>query len=491
VKRFTTLIALLAVTAVTGCGGSESGGADEALSFIPKDSPYVVTLATDPDGEQWQNVDDLLAKFPGSGQAKQQIEQALTEGSGGKVDFEDDIKPVLGNEFVVAASDIGALRSGDNSGYIAALKVDDEDKARELVGGSAKKDGTVEDADVYTSGDTAFAIQDGVLVFAGGRDGLEAALKRHADDSGMTEDDLDALMGGLADEDAIARFGFDVEAILEATPDAAAARKVPFIAALRSYGQTISVEDDGIESDFELTTEGDLSAADLPLAEGEESPAIVRRAGEIGFGLRNAAQSIHFAEQAAKLTDPASFADYSKEKQRVAKVLGIDVDRDLIDQFTGDTTVSVSLEGEVAFRAAVEDPEALKATLKKAAPRLEKLRPGEHVGVSTPPGSGEGLYAIAQPNGDKLVFGVVGDSFVAATDAARAGQVGGQSPSTVDGAEGAFAMVLDARSVVNEGLSRQGQGTVAQLVTGALGDFVGSVKADTDGLSGHFKLTIK
>jgi hypothetical protein len=180
-----------------------------------------------------------------------------------------------------------------------------------------------------------------------------------------------------------------------------------------------------------------------------------------------------------------------KNKERVAKALGIDIDRDVVDQFTGDATVSVSLDGKVAFRSELADPAAMKRTLAKIAPRLERLEPGEDIGVTTPPGSGEGLYAIARPNGEKLVFGIVGESFVAASDPARAAQVGGQSPSTVDGAEGALAMVLDARAVANEALTQAGQGAAAQLVTGALGDFVGSVRSETDGLSGSFKLEIK
>jgi hypothetical protein len=45
--------------------------------------------------------------------------------------------------------------------------------------------------------------------------------------------------------------------------------------------------------------------------------------------------------------------------------------------------------------------------------------------------------------------------------------------------------------VVNAALAKRGQGTAAQLLTGALGDFAGSVESETDALSGSFKLTVK
>jgi hypothetical protein len=259
---------------------------------------------------------------------------------------------------------------------------------------------------------------------------------------------------------------------------------------MRNFGETVVAEDDGIKTDFKLTTEGNLTDADLPLATGEQSPAVVRRAGEIGFGVRNAAQSYRFGEQVAKITDPKAYARYLKQKKRAQKKLGINLDRAIIGQFTGDATMSIGLDEKVAFRSAVRDPKALQATLKKVAPRLEKLNPKKPIGVSTPKG-GKGFYAVAEPNGDQVVFGVVGGNFVLANDANRAAQIAGQSPTAVPGAKGAGVVVLDTRSVATEALRKAGQGAAGALFTGALGDFVGSVQSETDGLTGSLKLNIK
>jgi hypothetical protein len=492
VKRLTTLIALLASSALVaaGCGGGSGSATEDALGFVPEDAPFVMAIDTDPDGEQWQNVNDLLAKFPGSGQAKSQFKEGVKQGSGGKIEYDRDIEPLLGNDLVIAITDPQGFAK-DEPPVVVAMKIEDEDKARELASADSDKIGTVDGADIYeTSGSSGFvAIADGSLVATRTREDIEAAIERQADGAGMTEDGFEDLLAGV-ENDGILRMGFDMAAVLDAVLGGAEAKKVPWVAALGNYGQAFRAEDDGIAYDFNLTTE-DVAPEDLPLAEGAESPAVVRRAGEIGFGIRNAAQTFHFGEEVAKETDPAGFDKYMKEKERAAKVLGIDIDRDIVDQFTGDATVSVSLDGKVAFRSEVADPAAMKQTLAKIAPRLERLKPGEDIGVTTPPGSGEGLYAIARPGGQKLVFGLVGESFVAASDAARAAQVGGQSPSAIEGAEGALAMVLDARSVANAALAQSGRGAAAQLLTGALGDFVGSVRSETDGLSGSFKLEIK
>jgi hypothetical protein len=493
-RRLGALTAALATAALAlaGCGGSSGSSTEDALGYMPKDAPLVFTLDTDPDGAQWQNVDHLLGKFPGAGVAKSQFKQGISRGSGGKIDYDRDLKPLLGNELVVTIPTAAGL-SQASPPVLIAWKVGDEGKAREMLLRDAKKVGTAEGADLYaaSNGSSFMAITDSTLVAARTQTDLDAALKRHADGSGMTAGDLDKLMAGLGGGDALVRIGVNIDAALAASPKSAVASKVKWLAALRDSGQAIKAEDDGIEYDFRATTDGSLAPTDLPLAAGAQAPQIIRRAGEIGFGLRDAAQTIHFSEQVARLTNPAGFARYGKQKQHAAKVLGIDLDRDLIDQFSGDSTLSVSLDGAVAFRSAVKDPAALKATLQKAAPRLKKLNPGRQLGISTPPGNREGLYAIAEPGGTKLVFGVVGNNFVAASDAARAGQVGGQSASTVPGAKGAFAMVLDARSVVNAALAKRGQGTAAQLLTGALGDFAGSVESETDALSGSFKLTVK
>src|SRR4051794_5662920 len=107
--------ALAAALALAGCGGSSSGSGNALeveLSFVPKDAPLVGTLATDPDGGQWKQLDELAGKFPFTGQLKTRFKQAINQSSG--LDFDTDIKPILGNDAVIAAPTPAALRQGGN-----------------------------------------------------------------------------------------------------------------------------------------------------------------------------------------------------------------------------------------------------------------------------------------------------------------------------------------------------------------------------------------
>jgi hypothetical protein len=253
----------------------------------------------------------------------------------------------------------------------------------------------------------------------------------------------------------------------------------------------VSAASDGIEYAFNVKTDaGGLTENDLPIAGGPQAAPVVRRAGEIGFGLRNPAQLYTFGQAAARITDPAGYAKFVRDKAKASRQYGVNIDRDIIGQLTGNTAVSVALDGQFAVRADLRNPAAMEATLRKLAPNFKKLAKGKPVHVVAPK-SGKGFYTIASATGKKYVFGVVGRSFVVATDAARAAQFAGQSPSNVSRAKGSFVVASDARALANAAAAQRGQGVAAQLITGSLGDLIGWVDAETSGLSGSLKLFIR
>jgi hypothetical protein len=474
----------------TGCGtkSSSSSGLGDALSYVPKGAPLVMAVDTDPNGAQFKQIDKLIGKFPFGGQVKEQFKSAFESSS--RIDYDKDVKPLLGHDLVIAVTSAEGMHSGANHSYVAAWKVNDADAAKRLVQSDASKAGSAEGTDIYRHGDGTFtAIKDDTLVAAGSQADLEAALKRPAGGDHMSEDDFNVSLEGL-NQDALVRVAGDFQAILAGSPKAATARKVKWLAALRTFGATASAEDDGIAWQFRVKTEGDLTDRDLPLAAGAESAPVVRRAGEVGIGIRNPAQVITFGEAVSRVTDPRGFARFQREKKSAGRKLGIDIDRDVIGQLTGNVAVSIALNGDFAARAELRDPAAAEATLKKAVPRLKRVAKGKSIGISTPR-NGKGLYAVAEANGKKVVFGVVGKTFVAATDARRAAQFAGESPSTVSGLKGSFVLVSDARALANAIAEQRGQGTAARFVTGALGDLLGSVETDTGGLTANFKLQIK
>jgi Protein of unknown function (DUF3352) len=481
--------ALLAALTLIACGDSGSGDAvEDALSFMPKDSAIAATFATDPDGGQWKRLDEILAKFPFSGRIEQELEQRISQGT--SLDFQKDIKPILGNDGVFAIPSTAALERSD-SAVLIALKVDDEGAAEDFVKKDANKIATFEGTDLYKErGDTYVAVKDGVIVVADTRDDLEAAITRHDGDEGMTKDDLDARFAGL-EGDGLLKIGVNAQQLLAESkdPEAVRARKVKWVGALRDVGFLVAARDDGIEVSFKTTSAGGLTPEDLPLASGAEAAPVVRSATEVAFGLRDPAQIVNFVESAEAVADPKEHGDYEQEKARFGKRLGVDVDRDILSQFEGDSSVSVGIDGSVALRADLRDPAAFRDTLRTAVPRLERTSPGTYKAVVVPKRA-DGFYIVTTTNDKSYAFRVAGGRFVLATDPARLAQFAAQSPSDVPGAKGAFTMAFDARAVANAVAQRQGQGG-AGLFTGALGDFTGSVQSETSGMSGSFKLNVK
>ena len=239
---------------------------------------------------------------------------------------------------------------------------------------------------------------------------------------------------------------------------------------------------------FDVKTAPGLSTSDLPLAAGSASPKLVRRPAEVGFGVRDLAQTVAFIESATQLTNPAGYARFKSQEKQANAQLGIDIEKDIFGQSTGDSSVSIGLDKSYALRATPRDPAALRTTLAKIAPRLPKLKGTSGTKVSRSPA---GLYVATPKTGKKIYFGMIGNTFVSASDPARAQQIAQQSTSSVPGATGAFAIAFDMRSIANAVLAKRGTTPLAQLFTSTLGDFTGSVESETSGLRGSFAIKLR
>src|SRR4051812_7504212 len=279
-RRSITVVAALAAAALVaaGCGNSGSGSATEdALSFMPKDAPVVITLDTDPDGDQWKQMNDLVGKFPFAGQVKSQIKNSFNQSS--KLDFDKDLKPILGNELVFVVPTVAGLRAGDTPVF-GALHVDDEGKAEDFIKKDANKATTIDGTDVYKeASDTYIALKDGTILIGDTTNDISAALKRHDGADHMTPDDLNTRLAGLED-DGLLKVGVNAQQAIAASPDSANARKVKWINGLRDVGLVVSAESDGFAESFKATTEG-VSEEDLPLAAGSQAAPVVRRASDV------------------------------------------------------------------------------------------------------------------------------------------------------------------------------------------------------------------
>jgi hypothetical protein len=494
--RTTALVAcVLALAAVAGCGADEqaSGSLDTALAYAPRESPFLIALETDLEAEQYDALDSILRRFPLGGDLEELLTDRLRDSAPG-LDFGEDVKPLLGNPLVVAATSAQTLVGGSGDGdFVAAIEVDDRSKLEDLIEKTnADQRGQAAGATIYEDEGTLFAVDGDVVVLAADEQQLEAALERADRDDHLDEQVFDEALADPS-EDGIARIYVNLRALIDSDPDAREAKSVAWVDALRTLGVTASVDRDAVELEFNLRTEADgLSEDDLPLAAGDEAPPVIERDGEIGFGVRDPSQIVKFAEAAAQAVDPAGFGQYARAKKMLDARLDIDIDEDLIGQLSGDVAATLSVGGDFGLRAELEDPARFERTLVKAAPELPRLAESAGAGALKLERRGD-LYVLAERDGDGVAFSVLNDVFVLANDLAGARRLANEQPVEVPGAEGAVVVSADAQQVANEVLGRLELGPgggFAQLFTGPLGRLSGSVSATTEGVKGKITLEL-
>jgi uncharacterized protein DUF3352 len=499
-RRAVALILALAAGAAAGCGGGDSGSAlDSTLAFLPKDTTFAVAVDTNVDGDQYKALAKLLNKFPFGNQVRDNLLGQLEQSSGG-VNYNDDVKPVLGNPLVVGAGDPQAL-SGNSNAFIVALKAKDKGKLEDLVDKmKPRKTGEASGATLYRDSDTSFAVKDDMVVLANDDALLKQALERADGDDHFGEDAFDQGLNGLPDN-ALARVYTDVEALLKNDPNSADARRIRWVAALRELGLTVTARDDGLDVDFRVRTEGDLSDEDLPIASGDEAPPVIRRPGEIGVGIRDLAHIVHFGENAGQSVDPSGFGDYEQAKKTIDKQLGVSLDNDLIAQLTGNVSATVALGGGFGLRADLKDPKEFKRTLTKIANVLPSFAQGAGAGPVklTKPKGERGFYSLKRADGSEVDFAVVGDVLVVASDRRRAALLAREQPVDVPGASGSVTISTNAEQLVNNLLKQFGAafglndlGALGTgLFTRPLGDPNGHISASPDELRGKFSLAVE
>ena len=111
-RQLLLTLAVLSVMAVATAGcGSEDEAASGASELVPACALMYGEATLDPEGDEKEAIDSILAKFPGGGEAgdklKELIEKGLRE-SDAPISFKDDIEPWLGDEAGFFASAVGS-----------------------------------------------------------------------------------------------------------------------------------------------------------------------------------------------------------------------------------------------------------------------------------------------------------------------------------------------------------------------------------------------
>ena len=233
-----SLAALLAgcLLAVTGCGGSENtaaSGGEGAASIVPKSAALYVSVDTDLDSDQVNQLEELLAKFPDRDKLFEEVQSGLAEE---KLDWKTDVEPALGKTLDLAVLNlrredaVGILKPGDEAKLKALLaKGDDKPVTRKVDGWTliaddaatldrfedARADGSLEDnarfqdamaelpdealAKLYVNGAAVTAAADEAGAASSSKNKLEAfAAALGAESSGLRLDG--ALKADLQDD---------------------------------------------------------------------------------------------------------------------------------------------------------------------------------------------------------------------------------------------------------------------------------------------------
>lgn len=493
--RLTSLLALLALATAlvaTGCGGSSSTVSDttaEVLSYYPSGAPYVIVANTDPNSKQAKNIGKLAGRFPGGPLLLGRLEDKLKSQAG--ISYEKDVKPVLGNDFAVGAPTVAA--AGANH-LVGAFVAKDEGKLSSLFDKLSKKNGAKQTGDekgykLYAAGsNTAIARKGPVLLIADTVADLKSAIGVHDGSDRLTTSKFDAALSGLS-KDALVRIYGNAAALL-ARPSSAQARRVPWVAALKTFGVAASVEDSGVEVAFHLDTSGKpLSGDQLPLATGDAAPKLAG-AGPVRFGLRDLGQALRFAQSAAQSANPASYARFARAKRVIARKIQVDLDRDIVDQLSGDAVLRTDLSRSYQLRAQVKDPRAFARSLKRLDPLVPSFLSGAGARGARVRSVGGGLYEVSR-NGSTAAYGVVGNVFVAGTGTpAQLRAFGRAVPTAAQDAHGAFVVDVPKGELSSLITRRGGLPPAAGLFLGALGGAHGWAADSPQGLDGQFKVDI-
>lgn len=494
-RRLLAVALCAAPLAAAGCGGSSANGPlDNALGYLPKSAPFVAVIDTNTNDGQWKSLDSNLRKLPFAGVLEAGLRNSLSQQG---LDFNKDIKPLLGNEAVLGSPTVQALMGGTQ--LIGALQVKSSGRLSSLLSRSndLTRDGTAEGATLYrqTNGGGETAQKGNVLVFADTKPELLAALRQRGAGGRLTADQFDSNMNGLSSK-ALVRLYVDAHALLGASPSSAPAGRVRWVSALRTVAVTASSQSDGIAFDFNAKTDSsELTDADLPLAPGSASPPVAVSPGEIGIGIRGLDQTERFAETVAQAVSPASFGDFENAKKQLGARLGIDVDRDLVGQFSGNSSVAFDLAGHYALRAEPRDPAAFARTLAK----FSRVAPAFAQGAGLRGARitrAHGLYKLTARGGKTIYYGMVGKVFALSDSAPMLAQVAAPAPQSVPGAKGSVAISSDAGRLVAGVLRRASGGGLSGVLGGsvisqAIGRLTGWATTSTSGMSGRLQLEIR
>lgn len=190
------------------------------------------------------------------------------------IDYNKQVKPLFGNP--IAFGVLSARSSASQTQFLAAWVTRSQSALAALVkklGPALKSSGMHDGAKLYAVGGETLAIDGPTVLITRSPLDIDAALDRHKHGRGISSSQYARLTAGLGGGSLMQMFGDLTQAL--SVPGAAKARRVPWVAAIKGYGASISATQRAMTIRFHLDTTGQpLSSSQLPLAAGSAAPAV-------------------------------------------------------------------------------------------------------------------------------------------------------------------------------------------------------------------------
>jgi hypothetical protein len=220
---------------VSACGGGD--GAATTLSgaeMVPADAPLFVSIDTNLASEQWQTAQELLGKFPDGDRLLEELKDELASED---VDFDRDVRPVLGPEIGIAWLDIE-----DDDTFVGLMQAKDQAKLNALL---EKGDDPLVHTEV-----------EGWTVFAESQEVLQRFRRAQGGEKLSDSDTYDDAVETLP-EDAILKLYFGGPQVRKAFEDAIVEEGAPRGLAGRfgefgSAGLAVTAEEDGVRFEADI-----------------------------------------------------------------------------------------------------------------------------------------------------------------------------------------------------------------------------------------------
>jgi hypothetical protein len=373
-----------AAIAVAGCGDDSSTA--DAVSLAPADAFVYGEATIKPEGDQKEQVEQLLAKFPGGEDAGRRIEEAIDEaGKEEGLTWEEDFEPWVGDQ---AAGWAAGFRPQGVDSFALMVEAEDEDKAKETIGKSEGDEKSYEDVDYKLSDDgTAAGVVDGWLVIA-----PEKAFRRTVDtsDGDETLEDSDKYGDATADmeEDRLGFVYVDTAELLKAIPESQRGQ----------LGAGAAIFREPIVATFDADSDGAEVAATIPRSVSE-SAGFVPGGGDLVAAAPAdawlAAGSPDFGKVLRSQLDASlqSLGGRDVVERQLRQATGLDLDRDILG-WMGDASYWAGGESVSTLKGAI----AIETTDETASARfisgIERLlRPQTEIRLTrlSAPGGGDGF----------------------------------------------------------------------------------------------------